>query len=244
MSSSPAEMLLLSREFAIHADGYLVLGQNDLAKKEARYYVGWMPRNPAYAHMLCDEEYFEELDSARAHFDHLKKNEHLPIDSVFDEDWQQYPVYAWEERESHPTTMTINRAQAKDMVEKIAEECAMPAPRLIWQKHTNYSDYDFTDHTIRFGHRDSMVLLHEMAHALYHHDKFDDVRAAHGPAFVMILIDMYARFGELDREHLLASAGAEGLTGDLDAPQIGTMFKFPAPAPHAPHSPLLGGPKP
>ena len=214
---------ILKRHYCVHTDAYLVMGQRHSTPKCAPYIVGWIPRAPAaktnMGNEILSSHHFMDIDSAQITFNTEMTDHELLMGAAFTNDHQQYAVYEWENNILIPAAEPIKRNNAAALVEQISNDYKMPVPKLIWAAHTNHSEYDECDHWIRFGHREKISLLHEMAHALYHERRDGDTYANHCPGFVWTAIELYHRYAGVDLHLLVSSAMDKKLLGDVNASQ-------------------------
>ena len=88
---------------------------------------------------------------------------------------------------------------------------------------------------IKFGHRDNISLLHELAHAI--HDHKAAAGADHNPTFVWIAIELYHRYAGFDLAYLVATAHQAGLLGDIERQKVLNEKGYTK------KGPILGAPK-
>lgn len=205
------------RQFDIHADAYLVYGKTKKKNSLKQYVVGWQPRH-AENHLL-DPHYFLDDDSAIEFYLNTVRNDDQPYRKKLLKDWQQQRVYEWEENELAPYTKKMTKTEITALVKQVAKDHGIKIPKIKWLKEREYSDYAFWSNTIRFGHRDNISVLHEMAHAI--HDKTHDREdvAHHPPAFVWTAIELYHRYAGAPLNTLISTAQKHNLLGDLNIDQ-------------------------
>lgn len=205
------------RQFDTHADAYLVYGKIKNQNSLKQYVVGWQPRH-AENHLL-DPRYFLDGDSATEFYLDTVRNDDQPHRKKLLKDWQQQRVYGWEDTELSPYCKKMTKAEMTTLVKQVAGDHGIKIPKIKWLKEQEYSDYSSWGHTVRFGHRDNISVLHEMAHAIHDrtHDR-DDV-AHHPPAFVWTVIELYHKYAGAPLNTLITTAQKHNLLGDLNVDQ-------------------------
>lgn len=207
------DLTILKRRYDPHIDAYLVLGRRKEKDVLRRYVVGWYSRHKDTK--LARRKSFLDFDSAKISFQDMTKITDPPVHKSFVRDWQVQKVYRWEEKYLEEKAVTINETQARQLIAKVCTDYGIKKPELIWRKRkTEHSDYCVDNHRIRFGHRDNVALLHELAHALHAHKL--DVHAHHSPPFVWIAMELYNRYAGCNLSYLVTTAQQAGLLGDLD----------------------------
>jgi|GEM_PF-1365531 len=199
--------VILECYFDPHLDAYLVLGKiND----STEYFTGWKSR---HKDSIVDTRGFSNEAVARKRFNTMIEEDELSGHPSLLKDYQKQRVYDWEEKMLMPHSKKINEKNARALINKIALDYGMSAPRLKWRKFTNYSKYD--SEAIYFGARDNISLLHEMAHHIHDHAIcFDDSLPHHSSGFVHCAIELYARYADIDPKFLLSSAHNKEILGD------------------------------
>lgn len=210
------DLHILDRHYCVHADAYLVIGTAKNARSLPGTITGWHARGDE---RLYYKRHFLDADSAHIHFNKEMTDTDVIIDTIFRADRQQHAVYDWEDRVILPHGRTITPKEARAMIARVSDDNDMARPRLVWEEHTNHSEYDECDNRIHFGHRDVISLLHELAHAVYHHRRDGERYADHAPAFVLVAIELYHDYAGIDLNTLVSSANQAGLLGDVRAIQ-------------------------
>ncbi len=204
------DVSVLKRHFNPHADGYLVL-----ARRGDGYLTGWISRH--HQQKIRDVESFASRRAATQAFSRAILREDMPEDPVFEKDWQQRRLYDWENDFVCPYKKTLTRAQAKSLAAKVAQDYDIETPRIVFKERNGHSEYDSDEHTVYYGDRDNITLLHELAHAVY--DKTNEgeslFAAHHSPAFVWMAIELYHHYSGLDLQYLVLTAAQRGLVGDF-----------------------------
>ncbi|AGH99137.1 hypothetical protein [Micavibrio aeruginosavorus] len=206
------DLHILDRHYCVHADAYLVIGTAKNARRLPGTITGWHARGDE---TLYYKRHFLDADSAHIHFDAEMVDTDAIIDNIFSVDRQQQAVYDWEDRVIVPHGRIITAKDARAMIARVADDNDMPRPKLVWEEHTNHSEYDECDNRVHFGHRDSISLLHELAHALYHERRDGEKFADHSPGFVWTAIELYHRYAGVDLQLLITSAMQADIIGDL-----------------------------
>jgi hypothetical protein len=232
------DLEILKRHYDARADAYLTLARvKDSGGRSASprpYALGWQPRAPQIAHRLHEARRYMDEGTARRALARILDEEELPKSGATMPDWQQELVYAWEGDFCCPNMKAINEDEARAIIRVVARDYGMKPPKLIMTQDRDSSAYIGPDHTIRFGHRDNIGLLHELAHAVCEPKIEDTEAAAHSPLFVWTLIELYHRYAGLNLNYMIISAASRGLTGDMNAEQIvepSVKFRLPNMAP-------------
>ncbi|AEP10705.1 hypothetical protein MICA_2403 [Micavibrio aeruginosavorus ARL-13] len=212
MSMKVKDLHILDRHYCVHADAYLVIGTARNGARLPGTITAWHARGDE---QLYYKRHFIDADSAHIHFNNEMTETDVIVDAIFRADHQQQAVYDWEDRVILPHGHTITPKQARAMIALVADDNDMPRPKLVWEDHTNHSEYDECENRIHFGHRDIISLLHELAHAVYHHRRDGDRYADHSPAFVLTAIELYHNYANIDLDTLVTSANKIGLLGDI-----------------------------
>ena len=208
------DLHILDRHYCVHADAYLVIGTAKNAHRLPGTITGWHAREDD---KLYYKRHFLDSDSAHLHFDSEMVDTDVIIDNIFSNDHQQQTVYDWEDQVILPYGRSITVREARAIITKVADDNGMPCPKLVWESHTNHSEYDECENRIYFGHRDLISLLHELAHALYHERRDGEKFADHSPGFVWTAIELYHRYAGIDLQLLITSAIQADIVGDLQS---------------------------
>ncbi len=197
-------------------DGYLILGRNRDETTLKRWVVGWYSRHSPTR--LARRKSFADEESARAMLDVAYQTALSPAHEKFSKDWQKHTVYLWEDIDLAGHQIELTRQEARALVAKVCDDYNIEPPELVWSQKKG-SEYFPASHRIRFGHRDLISLLHELAHAIHlHTDNLS--KADHSPPFVWIAIELYNRYAGVNLQYLITTAQREGLLGDIDVPAV------------------------
>jgi hypothetical protein len=212
-------LTILDRHYDARADGWRVLARLKGKASTGSFAVGWQPRDPALTGELHDIRRYLDQASAKRHYTRMNREAVPPLPALMT-DWQQEKVYNWEGDLCYPYKKTVARSGALKLIRTVCRDYGIEPPTLVMRRKTDSSAYLEDSHEIQFGHRDTIGLLHELAHALCDADIDDDHDYAHhNPAFVWKLIELYHRYAGLDLSYLTISASVRGLTGDFTADQ-------------------------
>ncbi|WP_435640628.1 hypothetical protein [Micavibrio aeruginosavorus] len=206
------DLHILDRHYCIHADGYLVVGTAKHRRGLSGFVTGWCHRNSDTLHHAQN---FLDIDSAHISFNAEMVELESFLGGVFDRDHQEQTVYRWEDQCIVPLGRKITKDEAKALIEKISDDHDIPVPKLLWMPDTNSSSYEEETNKIRFGHREIISLLHEMAHVLYHHRRDGERYADHAPAFVFTAIELYHQYAGIDLDTLISTARQANILGDM-----------------------------
>lgn len=202
------------RQFDTHADAYLVFGKIKNKKSLKQYVVGWQPRHAEKR--LLDPHYFLDDDSAIEFYLATVIDDNQPYRKKLLKDWQQQRVYDWEEQALGLYTKKMTKAEMTALVKQVAIDHGIKIPKVKFLKEQEYSDYSFWSNTIRFGHRDNISVLHEIAHAIHDNIHNREDVAHHPPAFVWTVIELYHKYAGAPLNTLITTAQKNNLLGDLN----------------------------
>jgi hypothetical protein len=216
--------------FTPDTDSYFVRGRIPGRGSPRPFFTGWISRHrPERIYSL---RRFMDRGSARLAYEKNCAEQKLSGHRSLTRDWQQQRVYEWEGLFVYPLGEKIDEKQARAMIARICRAEGIPRPKLFWEKHTDNSWVFPDDNELHFGHRDTVGLLHELAH-LVHEGRRDPEQplAVHGPTFVWTAIELYHRHGGIDLSYLIRSAAKSGLLGDV------AEFKMPEDKARKQHGP-------
>lgn len=195
-----------------HADAWLVQG-----RAKGIHIIGWVARQrpETVAHV---RRFLDEASAAKA-FSATIRTDDVPEALVMAQDWQQSRVYRWEDKHVLKFGRILDSpGKARSLMRRIAQDYGIECPKLCWTEHNGHSEYDADDNFINFGDRNSMTLLHEMAHAIHAQRLGEQMGPHHSPGFVEVAIELYHRYGGIDTPVLTETAGKAGILGDVYQP--------------------------
>ena len=237
----PGQLAITDRHYNRHTDSYVVMGRMGAGAgqpKTARpWAVAFVSRHRETK--MCNVRRFMDEGSARRAFGEVIAAQEFPHHRSLTADWQKERVYGWEGDFVYPHKRGIGAREARALIARVSADYGIEPPLLVMERKTDCSWYEPVDHEIHFGHRDTVGLLHELAHAVYELNRDEELPIPdHSPGFVWTAIELYHRYAGLDLSYLVVSAGSRGLLGDLQANQFIheaplAKSKQPARAPHA-----------
>ena len=224
---------VLNQIYDPHTDSYLVTGtlKNPAARKP--YILGFRKR---HGRTLLDEKTYSNKGWLTRSFRDALQNNQWPNEKTFKTDTHAKRLYAWENTYLVPHAPNVSEKTARQIIRQVCEDYGMAPIKLRWRKEGGASWYFPSDNSITFHHRDLVLLLHEIGHAIHDQDDRSKKGAHHAPAFARILLELYNRYAGFPIDYLIVSANKHGILGDLNAKQIIFDPTTHRPRIHIPHS--------
>jgi hypothetical protein len=216
-----SDLKILKEHFDSRIDGYLVIARRNNvvagSKSLKKYIVGWYSRHEN--EKLARFKSFMDFESARKYFEDVLNKRIAPSNDVFVQDWQDQHVYEWEDDVLAPQAVKIDEETARKIIKRVCADYKIPEVELEWKEEEGGSEYYYHSNKIKFGHRDNLALLHELAHAINDFKRNTEM-ADHGPDFVWITIELYHKYAGYNLAFLVATAYQAGLLGDVEAQRM------------------------